>query len=35
MKRMIEQAVKGTVELNFAPDGLQWSLQAPATVFLR
>ena len=35
MKRMIEQAVKGSVELNFAPDGLQWSLQAPATVFLR
>lgn len=35
MKRMIEQAVKGRVELTFAPDGLQWSLQAPATVFLR
>jgi two-component sensor histidine kinase len=35
MKRMIEQAVQGTVELNFAPQGLQWSLRAPATVFLR
>jgi two-component sensor histidine kinase len=35
MKKMIEQAVQGTVELNFAPEGLQWSLQAPATVFLR
>ena len=35
MKRMIEQAVRGKVELNFAPDGLQWSLRAPATVFLR
>jgi two-component sensor histidine kinase/PAS domain-containing protein len=35
MKRMIEQAVQGTVELDFAPEGLRWSLQAPATVFLR
>jgi two-component sensor histidine kinase/PAS domain-containing protein len=35
MKKMIEQAVQGTVELNFAPEGLQWSLQAPATIFLR
>jgi two-component sensor histidine kinase len=35
MKRMIEQAVQGTVELTFAPEGLQWSLNAPATVFLR
>jgi two-component sensor histidine kinase/PAS domain-containing protein len=34
MKRMIEQAVRGRVEINFAPEGLQWSLQAPATVFL-
>jgi hypothetical protein len=32
---MIEQAVQGKVELNFAPEGLQWSLNAPATVFLR
>jgi two-component sensor histidine kinase/PAS domain-containing protein len=35
MKRMIEQAVQGTVELTFAAEGLQWSLNAPATVFLR
>jgi two-component sensor histidine kinase len=35
MKRMVEQAVQGTVELNFASAGLQWSLQAPASVFLR
>ena len=35
MKKMIEQAVQGTVELKFAPEGLQWSLQAPASVFLR
>ena len=35
IKRMIEQSVQGTVELNFAPEGLQWSLNAPATVFLR
>jgi two-component sensor histidine kinase/PAS domain-containing protein len=35
IKRMIEQAVQGTVELSFAPEGLQWSLNAPATVFLR
>jgi PAS domain S-box-containing protein len=34
IKRMIEQAVQGIVELNFAPEGLQWSLRAPATVFL-
>jgi two-component sensor histidine kinase/PAS domain-containing protein len=34
MKRMIEQAVQGTVELNFAREGLRWSLQAPASVFL-
>jgi two-component sensor histidine kinase/PAS domain-containing protein len=34
IKRMIEQAVQGTVELSFAREGLQWSLQAPATVFL-
>jgi two-component sensor histidine kinase len=35
MKTMIEQAVQGTVEINFDREGLQWSLQAPATVFLR
>lgn len=35
MKRMIEQAIQGTVELNFPREGLQWSLQAPATIFLR
>jgi PAS domain S-box-containing protein len=35
MKKMVEQAVQGTVELNFASEGLQWSLRAPATVFLR
>ena len=34
MKMMIEQAVHGTVELNFAREGLRWSLKAPATVFL-
>ncbi len=34
MKGMIEQAVQGTVELNFAREGLQWSLKAPTTVFL-
>jgi len=35
IKRMIEQAVQGTVELNFDPEGLEWSLVAPASVFLR
>jgi two-component sensor histidine kinase/PAS domain-containing protein len=35
IKRMVEQAVQGTVELNFAQQGMQWSLKAPATVFLR
>jgi two-component sensor histidine kinase len=35
MKRMVEQAVHGTVELNFASEGLQWSLQAPGSIFLR
>ncbi len=34
IKRMVEQAVRGTVELKFAREGLQWSLQAPATVIL-
>ena len=35
IKRMVEQAVQGTVELNFAGEGLEWSLQAPPGVFLR
>jgi two-component sensor histidine kinase/PAS domain-containing protein len=35
MKKMIEQAVQGTVEINFDREGLRWSLQAPAAVFLR
>lgn len=35
IKSMIEQAVRGSVELNFANDGLRWSLQAPEAVFLR
>ena len=34
IKRMVEQAVQGAVELSFAREGLQWSLQAPARVFL-
>jgi len=34
MKLMIEQTLKGTVELDFAREGLQWSLRAPASVFL-
>ena len=35
IKSMIEQAVRGTVELTFAKEGLHWSLQAPDSVFLR
>jgi two-component sensor histidine kinase len=35
IKRMVEQAVQGTVELNFAGEGLQWSLLAPESVFLQ
>jgi two-component sensor histidine kinase/PAS domain-containing protein len=35
MKKMIEQAVRGAVEIDFARDGLHWSLEAPATVFLQ
>ena len=35
IKNMIEQAVRGSVELDFAKDGLYWSLQAPRTIFLR
>jgi two-component sensor histidine kinase/PAS domain-containing protein len=35
IKNMIEQAVRGTVELNFAKEGLHWSLRAPGSVFLR
>jgi two-component sensor histidine kinase len=35
IKNMIEQAVGGSVELDFAEEGLHWSLQAPASVFLQ
>jgi PAS domain S-box-containing protein len=35
IKSMIEQAVRGSVELDFAREGLHWSLQAPASIFLR
>ena len=35
MQRMIEQALHGAVELDFAREGLQWSLQAPASIFQR
>ena len=35
IKSMIEQAVRGKVELNFAKEGLHWSLQAPGNIFLR
>jgi two-component sensor histidine kinase/PAS domain-containing protein len=35
IKKMIEQAVGGSVELDFAEEGLHWSLQAPASVFIR
>lgn len=35
MKRMIEQTLQGTVALDFAREGLQWTLDAPASVFLR
>jgi len=35
IKSMIEQAVRGSVELDFAKEGLHWSLQAPANIFLR
>jgi two-component sensor histidine kinase len=35
IKSMIEQAVRGTVELTFAQEGLRWSLQAPGSIFLR
>jgi hypothetical protein len=31
---MIEQAVRGSVELDFAKEGLHWSLRAPGSVFL-
>jgi two-component sensor histidine kinase/PAS domain-containing protein len=34
IKSMIEQAVRGSVELNFAKEGLHWSLQAPGSIFL-
>jgi two-component sensor histidine kinase/PAS domain-containing protein len=35
IKNMIEQAVRGSVELDFAEEGLHWSLQAPASIFLQ
>jgi PAS domain S-box-containing protein len=35
MKRMVEQSLKAAVEIVFAPDGLRWSLHAPAAVLLR
>ena len=35
IKRMIEQAVCGTVELDFAKEGLHWTLRAPESVFLQ
>jgi two-component sensor histidine kinase/PAS domain-containing protein len=35
IKRMIEQAVRGTVELDFAKEGLHWSLRAPGSIFLQ
>jgi two-component sensor histidine kinase len=35
IKKMVEQAVGGSVELDFAEEGLHWSLQAPASVFIR
>jgi len=35
IKNMIEQAARGSVELDFAKEGLRWSLQAPASIFLQ
>jgi len=35
IKNMIEQAVRGSVELDFAREGLRWSLQAPGSIFLQ
>jgi two-component sensor histidine kinase len=35
IKNMIEQAVGGNVELDFAEEGLRWSLQAPAGILLQ
>jgi PAS domain S-box-containing protein len=35
IKKMIEQAVRGTVELTFAEEGLHWSLEAPNSIFQR
>ena len=34
IKSMIEQAVRGVVELDFAKEGLHWSLRAPGSIFL-
>ena len=33
IRSMIEQAVRGNVELNFAKEGLHWSLRAPGSIF--
>jgi two-component sensor histidine kinase len=35
IKTMIEQSVQGKVALDFNREGLHWSLEAPATVFLK
>jgi len=35
IKSMIEQSVRGTVELDFAKQGLHWSLQAPGGIFVQ
>lgn len=35
IKRMIEEALHALVQLDFAHEGLHWSLQAPTNVFLR
>ena len=35
IKSMIEQAVQGSVELDYAREGLHWSLHAPGSIFLR
>jgi len=34
IKSMIEQAVQGSVELDYAREGLHWSLHAPGSIFL-
>jgi two-component sensor histidine kinase/PAS domain-containing protein len=35
IKSMIEHAVRGNVELDFAEQGLHWSLQAPGSIFVQ